>query len=219
MMVTTGGARRELPRLVVLAAAGRSRHRLRRRACSRWPNSVTTSSAVSASMTLVDRRHDAHAHQRLDDVGAALGHAVGELLHRDGLGDRSTSRTILACSCCMLQRALASRARGATRGEAAHALAGVLVERLGDGHLPVRRRGSSRAPAPAGFLASGRAAGALGLAGSSSSSSGLDLAGRAQRARPWRRHALTARSATSRLRFLLRLLRSVAASGSGLPAR
>ena len=37
---------------------------------------------------LVDRRHDAHAHQRLDDIGAALGHAVGEFLDRDRLRDR-----------------------------------------------------------------------------------------------------------------------------------
>src|SRR5262249_18238994 len=32
-------------------------------------------------------RHHAHAHQRLDDIGAALGHALGQLLDRDGLGN------------------------------------------------------------------------------------------------------------------------------------
>ena len=36
---------------------------------------------------LIDRRHHAHAHQRLDHVGAALGHAVCQLLHSDRLGD------------------------------------------------------------------------------------------------------------------------------------
>ena len=34
---------------------------------------------------LVDGRHHAHLHQRLDDVDAALGHAVGEFLDGDGL--------------------------------------------------------------------------------------------------------------------------------------
>ena len=31
---------------------------------------------------LIHRRHDAHAHQRLDDVDTALGHAVGQFLRR-----------------------------------------------------------------------------------------------------------------------------------------
>jgi hypothetical protein len=37
---------------------------------------------------LVDGGHHAHAHQRLDHVGAALGHAGGEFLDCDGLGNR-----------------------------------------------------------------------------------------------------------------------------------
>ena len=36
---------------------------------------------------LVDRRHDPHLHQRLDDVRAALSHAAGQLLHGDALGN------------------------------------------------------------------------------------------------------------------------------------
>jgi len=32
----------------------------------RWPNSLTINSAVSGIKALVDRRHDAHLHQRLD---------------------------------------------------------------------------------------------------------------------------------------------------------
>ena len=36
---------------------------------------------------LVDGRHHAHFHQRLDHVGAALGHAVGKFLDGDGLGN------------------------------------------------------------------------------------------------------------------------------------
>ena len=44
---------------------------------------------------LVDGRHHAHAHQRLDDVGAALGHALGELLDRDGLGNRDLAIDLL----------------------------------------------------------------------------------------------------------------------------
>ena len=35
---------------------------------------------------LIDRRHGAHIHERLDDLGAAHRHAVGQLLHGNGLG-------------------------------------------------------------------------------------------------------------------------------------
>ena len=36
---------------------------------------------------LVDRRHDTHAHQRLDHVGGAFGHAVRQFLDGDRLGN------------------------------------------------------------------------------------------------------------------------------------
>jgi len=39
---------------------------------------------VSAS---IDGRHHAHAHQHLDDVAGAFGHALGQFLHGDGLRD------------------------------------------------------------------------------------------------------------------------------------
>ena len=52
----------------------------------RWPNSVDQ----QLGGVLVDRLGDgdrhAHLEQRLDQVGAALGHAVGELLDGDRLG-------------------------------------------------------------------------------------------------------------------------------------
>ena len=51
-----------------------------------WPNSVTSSSAVSWSIVCVDRDGHAHLEQRLDQVGALFGHAVGEFLDGDRLG-------------------------------------------------------------------------------------------------------------------------------------
>ena len=52
-----------------------------------WPNSVATSSAVSVSMHVVDLQHHALTHQELDDLDAADGHPVGQLLHGDDVGD------------------------------------------------------------------------------------------------------------------------------------
>ena len=70
-----------------------TRRRTRRRACTRWPNSVATSSAVSASITSLIVAIMPVLHQDLDDVDAALGHAVGELLHGDRLGNDDLART------------------------------------------------------------------------------------------------------------------------------
>ena len=93
----------------------------------------TISSAVSASIDLVDRRHHAHAHQRLDHVGAALGHAVGQLLDRDRLGDDDVAHDLgLLLAAHPLALALAG---AADRGKRAHPLAGVVVERAGHGQL------------------------------------------------------------------------------------
>ncbi len=107
---------------------------------------------------LVHRRHDAHAHQRLDHIDAALGHAVGQFLHGDRFRDHDLAhdlRLVLA------QHALALAFAGAAhRGEAAHALAFLVGgQRAGNGHLagaaarlvaarrnqrPARRRGAAR---------------------------------------------------------------------------
>ena len=82
---------------------------------------------------LVDRRHDAHAHQRLDHVGAALGHAVGEFLDRDRLGDDDVAHDLRLLAA---QHPLALALAGAAdRGEAAGALAAILVEGARDGQL------------------------------------------------------------------------------------
>jgi hypothetical protein len=44
---------------------------------------------------LVDGGHHAHAHQDLDHVGAALGHALRQLLDGDGLGDGDLAEHLL----------------------------------------------------------------------------------------------------------------------------
>src|SRR5438105_4145851 len=109
---------------------------------------------------LVDCRHDTHAHQRLDDIGAALGHAVGQFLDRDRLRDRNVAHDLERL--LLMHAHPLALAGAAHRGEAAHALAGVLVESAGDGQLGggagvlvTPRRGGG----PAGL---GAAAGACG---------------------------------------------------------
>ncbi len=52
-----------------------------------WPSSVAISSAVSASITSLMLDHLALGHQDLDDVDGAFGHAVGEFLDGDRLGN------------------------------------------------------------------------------------------------------------------------------------
>jgi hypothetical protein len=44
-------------------------------------------------MRLVDGRHHAHLHHRLDDFVGLDGHAVGELADRDRLRDRTSRLT------------------------------------------------------------------------------------------------------------------------------
>ena len=96
---------------------------------------------------LVDRRHHAHAHQRLDHVDAALGHAVDKFLNRDGLGNDHLAHDLDRLLLALVQPLALALARAAHRGEAAHALAFVAGERAGDGdlagspaHLVARRR-------------------------------------------------------------------------------
>jgi hypothetical protein len=87
---------------------------------------------------LVDGRHDAHLHERLHDVGAALGHAVGELLHRDRLGDDDLAHDL------GLRQAAAGHALAVLggapldRGERAGAELVVVGQRLLQGHLAHR---------------------------------------------------------------------------------
>src|SRR5207245_275364 len=72
-------------------------------------------------------------HQCLDHVGAALGHAVGEFLDRDRLGNDDVAHDLrLLAAHQALPFALAGAAH---RGEASGALAGILVEGAGNGQL------------------------------------------------------------------------------------
>ena len=84
---------------------------------------------------LVDRRHDAHAHQRLDDVGAALGHAVRQFLDRDGLGNDHVAHDLDRLLLALMQPQALALAGAPHRGEAAHPLAFIVGERAGDGEL------------------------------------------------------------------------------------
>src|SRR3546814_10405562 len=83
---------------------------------------------------LVDGRHDAHLHQRLDDVDAALGHATGEFLHGDGLGNDDVAQHLLLLrSVVLMMHALFALDAAAERSHRAHAF--VVVQRLGDAEL------------------------------------------------------------------------------------
>ena len=56
---------------------------------------------------VVDRRHVALLHQHADDIDAALGHAVGEFLDRDGLGNDHFARSSFSfgsSAACPLRR-------------------------------------------------------------------------------------------------------------------
>ena len=79
---------------------------------------------------LVDGDHHAHLEQRLDQVGALFGHAVGEFLNGDPLGHHDIAHLLFAR--LRLPRevgALFLFARALERGEPAGAGAFVLVER------------------------------------------------------------------------------------------
>ena len=71
---------------------------------------------------LVDRRHHAHAHQRLDHIGGALGHAVGQFLDGDRLGDDDLAHDLDLLLLAVMQPLALALARPADRGEAAHPL-------------------------------------------------------------------------------------------------
>ena len=82
---------------------------------------------------LIDRGQDAIAHQAFDHIGAALGHTVGQLLHRDGLGDHHVAHHLLG-GLHRLLHALAF-AGALHRGQRAAALAAIFVQGGADGQL------------------------------------------------------------------------------------
>src|SRR5690348_6096522 len=88
---------------------------------------------------LVDRlgERDRHAHleQRLHEVGAALGHAVGELLDGDGFGDDHVA-DLLGRGAGLHVVALFLLARAAERGERAGAALVLVGQGAADGELP-----------------------------------------------------------------------------------
>ena len=84
---------------------------------------------------LVDRRHHAHAHQRFDDVGGAFGHAVGQFLDGDRLGNDHLAHDLDLLLLAVMQPLALALSRPADRGQAAHPLSFVAGERAGDRHL------------------------------------------------------------------------------------
>ena len=99
-----------------------------------WPNSVTSSSAVSWSMVWVTRDRHAHLEQGLDQVGAALGHAVGEFLDGDRFGNDDVA-DLLGGGPGFLVVALFLFAGAAQRGQAAGAAVVLARQGAGDGQL------------------------------------------------------------------------------------
>src|SRR6185312_12879773 len=83
---------------------------------------------------LVDGRHHAHTHQRLDDVARPLGHAVGEFLDRDAFGHHDVAQHLGRLGKLGLGALFLTLAGTPHRSEAARAL--VLVgEGAGDRDL------------------------------------------------------------------------------------
>src|SRR5262249_33644241 len=80
---------------------------------------------------VVDLQHHALTHQELDDLDAAGGHAVGELAHRDHIGDddlAGDARLLLAAALALFTLAFAG---AANRSQRAHPLGALAV--AGDG--------------------------------------------------------------------------------------
>ena len=103
-----------------------------------------------------DRHHHAHAHQCLDDVDGALGHAVGEFLDGDRLGHDDVTHDLLLLQVfgALPLLAFTGAAHGGERAgalvlfeliqrEAARAYARL---RLGAARHPTRRFGQARTP-------------------------------------------------------------------------
>ena len=78
-----------------------------------WPNSSTSSSAVSWSMVWLMVTVIAHLEQRLDQIRALFGHAVGEFLDGDRFGHDDIADLLFARlrTCRQSGRAFPFRAR------------------------------------------------------------------------------------------------------------
>ena len=100
----------------------------------RWPNSVDQQLGGVLVDRLGERDRRAHLEQRLDEVGAALGHAVGELLDGDRLGDDDVA-DLLGRRAGLHVVALFLLARAAERGERAGAAVVLVGKGAGDGEL------------------------------------------------------------------------------------
>ena len=99
-----------------------------------WPNSVDQQFGGVLVDRLGDGDRHAHLEQRLDQVGAALGHAVGELLDGDRLGNDDVA-DLLGRRAGLLMGALFLLAGAAQRGEAAGAAVVLARKGAGDGEL------------------------------------------------------------------------------------
>src|SRR6185437_13269971 len=86
---------------------------------------------------LIDGRHHAHLHQRLDHIAAALGHAVGELLNGDGLGHDDVADDLRLLLQHLQRTLLLALAMALNRSKAALALFVIGVDRASDGQLGV----------------------------------------------------------------------------------
>ena len=126
-----------------------------------WPNSSAMSCAVSASMTSLILCICALLHQELDDVDGALGHAVGELLDGDRVGDDDVAGDLLlrglkpeAClrwRSVRRRKAASERARSSSslsaldNGQLAAAAVGLGLGDLGGRHLDLAADPTARA--------------------------------------------------------------------------
>ena len=117
---------------------------------------------------LVDGDRHAHLEQRLHQIGAALGHAVGELADGDRLGHDDVA-DLLGRRAGLHMGALFLLAGALERGERAGAGAAVLVERAADGELAALAAmllaAARRARAGSGRLAADGRGRGHGLAG------------------------------------------------------
>ena len=100
---------------------------------------------------VVDRVHLALLHQQLDHIDGAFGHAVGEFLNGDGLGDRDFAHDLLGRHLEALRLLLQALGAAAEGGDRARALV-VFVERIGERQLAAALfgvgLGAASAPAP-----------------------------------------------------------------------
>ncbi len=163
--------------------------------CSRWPNSVTINSAVSASIVwLIVAMTPMRIIALMTSVPrSAMRLASSWIVIVSGT---TTSRTILVCSSWCRRWRSRSRARRTDASERMRSPASSSSARV-TVSLP-RRRCSSRRTGVAGRLISGRRPGRSAVAGASSSSGVTAILPAAVRAATLAAAALPARSATSR---------------------